>query len=86
MRWRRTTEELDRLSSSKKFGLVPVESIRGFVHAIPNDTYLSNGHETSSRRYSDRNLNQMEAGWEAEQFYINRLQRQKQYQFIVRAF
>lgn len=62
-------------SSSKEYGLVPVDSIRGRVHVVRGDKALPliSGHVL--RRQNLASACAMETGWSSHIFYVNRFYR-----------
>lgn len=50
LKWQRTEREEGKLLSSKKFGIIPIDSVWGLVHFVLADGTMSLTYETVSRK------------------------------------
>ena len=72
LRWQRNEGIVDKLQPSKEYGLVPVESIRGVVHVVRKDPFLSSLCTGDPRRRACEKLLGDSEDWLSEQFFVNR--------------
>lgn len=64
LRCQQTPTEHDRLTAGTKFGLIPVESIRGIIYTISKDMFMSQHSSCSERKKSRTDSRRAVFGWE----------------------
>lgn len=64
--------EVNSLSSSKKHGLAPLESIRAIVQTVAKKWVLHLDDENNQRRVDTGNLGEQTERWKLEQYYVSR--------------
>lgn len=74
LRWHRTQGD-GSYASSREYGLVPVDSIRGRIHVVRGDVGMELVHESLHRKAQLVELCNGELGWPSQMFYVNRFYR-----------
>ena len=72
LHWQRHEGTVGSTLSSKQYGLISIDSIRGLVNIVPADVEMGLLHKTNLRRMNFEKLRSGENGWASDIFYVNR--------------
>lgn len=70
-KWQRAEERFDELSSRSEYGLVPLDSIREFVHIVDRNTIIASIKEGEERLITHFETSNGTETWENETLYVN---------------
>lgn len=71
LRWHRTSDETDVLSSAAEHGLVPLDSLWGFVHLARRDFMVDDLDKLFQRKVKKKRLRKGKEGWPSQLLYVN---------------
>ena len=72
LHWQRHEGTMGSTCSSKQYGLMPIDSIRGLVNIVPADVEMGLLHKSKLRTMCYDKLRSDEKGWASDLFYVNR--------------
>lgn len=75
--------DVNLLSFSKGYGLVPLESIRAVVEIVLKETFLHLVDEGRPHRAEASKFREGNKNWESEQYYLSRFFRPKCEEFLM---